>query len=345
MSVGRLGRKRQAESHPPASLAGVMTDPEQLCDELQLGSDVAVSARAASATFGLRVPRGFVDRMERGNLEDPLLRQVLPVSEELDPAPGFVDDPLEETAASPLPGVLHKYRGRALLMVSGACAVHCRYCFRRHFPYGDHQLVGDRLSAAIDYLESDPSIREVILSGGDPLSATNAYLADLVGRLSSIRHLRWLRVHTRMPIVLPQRIDDRCLDWLTGSRLRPLVVVHCNHANEIGAAVLRCLTALRSRGVLLLNQSVLLAGVNDSVDALCELSHRLVEAGVMPYYLHLLDPVAGAAHFEVTEETARELMVGVAARLPGYLVPRLVREVAGAEAKLLVSAGRSAILP
>ena len=272
--------------------------------------------------------------MRRRDPDDPLLRQVLPVAAEDTRAPGFSTDPVGELAPAPTAGVLHKYRGRALVVATGACAVHCRYCFRRHFPYGD---VGGSVAgwqAAVELIAGDSEISEVILSGGDPLTLPDVRISEFAGRVARVPHVRRLRIHTRLPIVLPQRVDEDLVAWLSRLDLPTVVVVHANHAQEIDADVRRGLAALRATGVSLLNQSVLLAGVNDTVEALIELSESLFDAGVLPYYLHMLDPVEGAAHFEVAEKKARDLHRRVTASLPGYLVPRLVREVPGAPAKV-----------
>jgi EF-P beta-lysylation protein EpmB len=315
-------------------LANAVSDPAELLHMLELDDAPLVAARAAGREFALRVPRGFVARMHRRDPADPLLRQVLPLAEELEPQPGFSSDPVGDLARRTAPGVLHKYHGRALLITTGACGVHCRYCFRRHFPYADdHARTGD-WHAALEYLRAHSAITEVILSGGDPLSLGDPILADLVARLQQIPHLLTLRIHTRQPIVLPSRVDAALLAWLSACRLRKVVVLHVNHAHELDAAVAEALAKLQSAGATLFNQSVLLRGVNDSVDTLATLSQALFAAGVIPYYLHMLDRVRGAAHFEVPETQARELMRGLRARLPGYLVPRLVRELAGAPGKL-----------
>ncbi|HEV8629662.1 MAG TPA: EF-P beta-lysylation protein EpmB [Thermoanaerobaculia bacterium] len=301
---------------------------------------------AAGRDFALRVPRGFVARMRAGDPRDPLLLQVLPTAAELVAAPGFSADPLAETVAadavSPLPGVLHKYRGRALLLVTGACGVHCRYCFRRHFPYVEHARWGEGFERALAWLRASPGIEEVILSGGDPLSVGDDRLGELAAGLAGIPHLRRLRVHSRMPVILPERIDAPLLQWLAGGEgasgarrpLAPVLVLHANHARELDGAVAAAVGRLRAAGVTVLNQAVLLAGVNDSLAALCDLSRALLDAGVLPYYLHLLDRVAGAAHFEVADERAQALLRGMMEELPGYLVPRLVREVPGAPYKV-----------
>lgn len=310
-------------------LAHAINDPARLLQLLELPSDLLPPARRAAEGFSLRVPRGYVARMRKGDVHDPLLRQVLPVAEEAVETAGFRFDAVGDLGAMPVAGVLHKYQGRALLVATGACAIHCRYCFRRHFPYAEANPAQEGWSAALDYIAADSSLREVILSGGDPLSLSDARLAALSRSLQSIAHVKYLRIHTRLPIVLPERVDDALLGWLAGSRLRPVMVVHANHAHEIDAAVRRALGRLVAAGVVLFNQSVLLAGVNDSVQALAALSEALFDAGVTPYYLHLLDRVQGAAHFEVDETHAHDLMHGLRACLPGYLVPRLVREQEG----------------
>lgn len=306
---------------------------DELLDLLELPRE-DLDPEGALGDFPLKVPKGFVARMRKGDPRDPLLLQVLPQAREADPVPGFTADPLGESGVSPRPGLLHKYRGRALLVVTGACAIHCRYCFRRHFPYDGH--VGmDRWASAVEHLAADPSITEVILSGGDPLVVTDRRLSELAREIAAVEPVRRLRIHTRLPVVLPERVDADLLEWLCGTRLTPVMVIHANHPNEIDASVAAALRRLRDAGVTLLNQAVLLAGINDDADALAELSERLFEAaGVLPYYLHALDRVAGAAHFEVPEARARELVGSLTARLPGYLVPRLVREVAGAASKI-----------
>lgn len=328
-----------------AALALAVRAPEELAAAVALDAAAGAAltsegAVEAARRFPLRVPREVAARVRRGDAADPLLRQFAPSAEEIVVVAGFTPDPLGEAAAAPVPGLLHKYRGRVLLVVTGACPVHCRYCFRRHFPYGDHALGAEALEAALEYVCADRSIHEVILSGGDPLSLGDDALAALEARLAAIPHLRRLRVHTRWPIVVPSRVGEPLLDWLRRSRLRPVVVVHSNHAAEIDGEVGAALARLRDGGVSLLNQSVLLRGVNDSVDALCELSETLHDAGVLPYYLHLLDPVEGTAHFAVGAREARHLLREVAARLPGYLVPRLAREESGRAAKTVLSPTR-----
>lgn len=317
-------------------LAQAISDPAQLLRALDL--EPSLGCTASGRNFSLRVPQSYVARMRKGDPHDPLLRQVLPITEEQAIALGFSYDAVGDIKAMTIPGLLHKYHGRVLLIATGACAVHCRYCFRRHFPYADANASTGQWEAALDYIRADTSIREVILSGGDPLSLSDHRLAVLVNRLAEIPHLHTLRVHTRLPIVLPARVNDTLLAWLTGSRLRPVVVVHVNHANEIDDAVRAALGRFIAAHVPLLNQSVLLHGVNDSVTALADLSHALFDTGVMPYYLHMLDRVLGTAHFEVDEVTACRLLDGLRRIVPGYLMPRLVREREGAPNKLSVPA-------
>jgi EF-P beta-lysylation protein EpmB len=271
--------------------------------------------------------------MRQGDPNDPLLRQVLPLDDEDQPAPGYGLDAVGDLAASGGTGVIHKYRGRVLLVATGSCAVHCRYCFRRHYPYAEQTAAAGQWREALDYLAADTGVSEVLLSGGDPLSLATPKLAEFTRALAGLPHVRRLRLHTRLPIVLPERVDDELLAWLSALPQQVVVVVHANHANEIDAPVAEALARLRGAGAHLLNQAVLLRGVNDSVPALAGLSEALFAAGTLPYYLHQLDRVAGAAHFEVPDDEARALHGELAARLPGYLVPRLVREVAGAPSK------------
>ena len=307
--------------------AEAIRDADTLWELLDLPPEGLPAARAAAETFGLRVPRPYLDRMRRGDLEDPLLRQVLPVAAELAPSPvDFTTDPVGDGPARAETGLLQKYHGRALLLASGACGVHCRYCFRRHYPYAE--AGAGRWEAALEAVAADPSLEEVILSGGDPLSLADHRLAQLVAAIEAIPHVRRLRLHTRQPVVLPARVDEGLLEWLGETRLATVVVWHLNHAREIDGEVSAAAGRLREAGATLLNQAVLLAGVNDTVEAQAELAAASFEAGILPYYLHTLDRVAGAAHFESGADTAA-LMEGLRRRLPGYLVPRLVREEAG----------------
>lgn len=320
------------------ALSRAFTRPADLLAFLELPADLPQLAPGLARDFPLRVPRGYAARMRRGDPDDPLFRQVWTLPAEALEVPGFVDDAVGDRARQRPGGLIHKYEGRALLVATGACAVHCRYCFRRHFPYNDALASRDHWREALAVVAADRSLSEVILSGGDPLSLADDKLAELAEALEFIPHVRRLRLHTRQPVVLPERVDDALLAWLRRGRLRKLMVLHVNHAAELDGEVAAALQRLRAAGVPLLNQSVLLRGVNDSAEALAALSERLFECGVMPYYLHMLDPVRGAAHFEVPEAEARALHRALAARLPGYLVPRLVREEAGAPSKTLLGA-------
>ncbi len=332
LMITRLTADRQACAWQTA-LAEAITDPEALIRRLNLDPGLLSAARLAAQRFRLQVPESYVSRMHPGEPHDPLLRQVLPLQGEFEAAPGFVEDPVGDLDAMAAPGVIQKYAGRALLITTGACAIHCRYCFRRHYPYGQASAGRSRWPETLAWLRSRPDIHEVILSGGDPLMLTDGELAAMTRDLARIDHLRTLRVHTRLPVILPERIGQDLIDWLTGTRLRPVMVIHANHAQELDASTCSALAALDRAGVRLFNQAVLLRGVNDSVAALGDLGEALFESGVQPYYLHLLDPVSGAAHFAVKEAPALAIMKALAAQQPGYLLPRLVREIPGAPGK------------
>jgi len=315
------------------SLSEAIRNTDDLISELELSDELREPARRAAKDFPLIVPRSFVARMRKRDPHDPLLRQVLPLERELEPGAGFVLDAVGDLKARQAPGLIHKYHGRALLITAGSCAVNCRYCFRRHYPYGDDPRQPDDWQPALDAIASDPSLSEVILSGGDPLMLTDARLAALIARLEAIPHLRRLRIHTRLPIVLPDRVTHELLELLCATHLSVAVVVHANHPQELSGDCANSLTALSRTRAAILNQSVLLRGVNDCADALAELSERLFDLGVMPYYLHQLDRVAGAAHFEVPASKGIALVEELRRRLPGYLVPRYVRETAGEASK------------
>jgi len=336
-SVAAMPRRVNGRSAPTEAwqreLAAAIRTPAALCAALDL--DPATFA-ADTAGFPLLVPRGFVARMKRGDPHDPLLLQVLPRSEEAVPVAGFTADPVGESAAVAAAGLVRKYAGRALLLVTGGCAVHCRYCFRREFPYTEHGAHAAGLEEAISAIAADATLEEVILSGGDPLLVDDGRLAAIVDALAAISHVRRLRIHTRLPIVLPERVTPDLAGILGGCRLTVVVVVHANHPAELDGTVAAALRRLAVAPAMLLNQAVLLAGVNDSADVLAALSERLVELGVVPYYLHLLDRVRGAAHFEVLEPRARQLHRRLRDTLPGFMVPKLVREVPGAPAKVWV---------
>ena len=315
------------ESNWQKELAGVFNAPESLLEYLNLNVDAYQQHVKARKLFPMRVPRHFASLIEKGNPDDPLLRQVFPLSDEFLSTPGYSDDPLKEQS-NQQPGLLHKYLSRVLLIVRGGCAVNCRYCFRRHFPYGENAPNKKEWQRSLDYIALDKDINEVIYSGGDPLMAKDDFLAWLTGEIEKIPHIKRLRIHTRLPVVIPSRITPELVKLLGNSRLKSVMVLHINHANEIHQSLTSRLRTLKEAGVTLLNQAVLLKGVNDSVTAQVELSERLFDADVLPYYLHMLDKVDGASHFEVSDETAREIMAEMIKRQPGFLVPKLVREIA-----------------
>ncbi len=316
-------------------LADLVTSFTELCQILALNESDFLNAQAIKS-FPLRVPRAFIANMQVGNPLDPLLLQVLPQAQELDVYPGYSQDPLQELEQNPVPGLLHKYQSRVLLTLTGGCAIHCRYCFRRHFPYETQIMSEARLMQVIHYIEKDDSIEEVIFSGGDPLLVKDAFLEKIISQLEAIPHIKRLRIHTRLPIVLPSRITENLLALLTRSRFKIIMVVHCNHPNEINTSVLQALQKCHDHRITLLNQSVLLKGVNDDVEVLVALSQALFSANVLPYYLHVLDKVNGAAHFDLEKEEALALYAQLQQRISGYLVPKLVREVAGVLHKQLV---------
>ncbi|MBZ6532111.1 EF-P beta-lysylation protein EpmB [Acinetobacter seifertii] len=328
--INYLYQEQNWQSH----LSDLITDPSELLSLLELSSDQLLSgAILASEKFKLRVPRAFVGKMNAKNPLDPLLLQVLPHHLELEEHPEFVTDPLGEEAANQLPGVLHKYKSRFLLTLTGACAVHCRYCFRRHFPYQENLPKNDDWLNIKNYIEANPDINEVILSGGDPLTLSNRKLALWLERLSSLKQVKILRIHSRVPIVIPNRIDEQLISLLKNSRLRIILVVHSNHASELDDFTCSKLLQLSDEHITVLNQAVLLKGVNDSAETLVDLSYRLFEARVMPYYLHVLDKVKGAQHFDLIPSEIDAIYQDVLASLPGYLVPKLVREIAGEKNK------------
>jgi len=317
-------------------LRDAVRDPAELARLLDLPADALAAAAHAGARFPLLVPRGFVARMRKGDPDDPLLKQVLPTGLETALVPGFGPDPVGEQALA-RDGSLYKYRGRALLITTGACPVHCRYCFRREFPYGEQTAARANWEPALAAIAAMDNVSEVILSGGDPLSLDNDRLGRLVAGIAALPSVRTLRLHTRFPVVLPERVDRGLVELLAASRLDTVVVVHANHPAEIDESVAAAAARLRPVTNALLNQSVLLAGVNDNVETLQLLSERLVACGILPYYLHLLDRVAGAAHFEVTEAEAVALIALLRRRVSGYLVPKLVRETAGELSKTPVA--------
>ncbi|MBI0439171.1 EF-P beta-lysylation protein EpmB [Dickeya dianthicola] len=320
-------------------LTDVITDPDELLRLLTLDNHPQLTAgRDARKLFPLRVPRTFAARMRPGDARDPLLLQVLTAQDEFIATPGFSHDPLDEQH-SVVPGLLHKYHNRALLLVKGGCAVNCRYCFRRHFPYQDNQGNKANWRQALAYIRQHPQLDEIIFSGGDPLMAKDHELDWLLSELEQIPHLKRLRIHTRLPVVIPARITAELCQRLARSSLRVIVVTHINHANEINAEFTDSMARLRRADVTLLNQSVLLRGVNDSADTLAALSNALFDAGILPYYLHVLDKVQGAAHFLVPDDQARALLRELITQVSGYLVPSLTREIGGEASKTLLDIG------
>ncbi len=309
-------------------LADAIRDPIELLNLLDLPTELVPAGNAAAQQFPLRVPRGYVARMKKGDPNDPLLRQVLPLDAEMQQTQNFTLDPVGDHDAVINQGLLQKYHGRVLIMTTAACAIHCRYCFRRHFPYSEQSGKPSLWQQICKQISQDTSINEVILSGGDPLSLSNRQLLQLLTQLEQIPHLKRIRFHSRYPIVLPERIDSDLINWFANTHLNSIMVVHCNHANEINHEVKKIFTNLKSAGVTLLNQAVLLRGINDNVSAQCQLSEVLFDAGVLPYYLHMLDKVQGAAHFDVSDDGAKNILAEVQKLLPGYLVPKLVREIA-----------------
>ena len=317
-------------------LVSAVTSPEQLLSLLGLDNSLLPMALQANREFSLKVPCSFIARMERENPNDPLLRQILPLGQECEEVTGYSPDPLQEQSQTPCDGVIHKYNGRLLLITNSSCAVNCRYCFRRHFPYKENRLGGENWQRALDYISRDTSIQEVIFSGGDPLVSSDNRLKSITTALNNIPHIQTLRIHSRLPVMIPERITPELIDWFAGQRCKPVMVIHCNHPNEINKSVCNAMTRLREAGVTLLNQSVLLNCINDNAHTLKELHEKLFSAGVLPYYLHLLDPVQGAAHFDVPEDRAKEIITGLMALSPGYLVPRLVRDIPGEPGKTWV---------
>lgn len=300
---------------------------------LALDASARPASKAAITQFPLKVPRPFVDRIARGDWDDPLLKQVWPDQQEEAISPDYKLDPLGENASNPVAGMLHKYRGRVLLTAAPHCGIHCRYCFRRHFDYHENTPGSKDWERVFDYIREDRSIEEVILSGGDPLAASDRQLRWLVSNIEAIPHVQTLRIHSRMPVVIPQRVDSELLEWLAATRLATVMVIHSNHANELDSHVAKAMNELKAIGVTLLNQAVFLRDVNDNAAVLTELSKKLFSLGVLPYYLHLLDKVQGSAHFESPDEKALMCIEEMRLLLPGYLVPKLVREQAGEGSK------------
>ncbi|PCJ12944.1 MAG: EF-P beta-lysylation protein EpmB [Gammaproteobacteria bacterium] len=311
------------------SLSRSITDLGTLLSRLQLSEADLPETVLRDPRFPLKVPESFLRRIRSQDPNDPLLKQILPYQSETNPVSGYHLDPVGDLHANAQSSIIHKYHGRALLLTSGACAIHCRYCFRQHFPYQDNRLTDTHLSNALDYFRNTPSLSEVILSGGDPLIISDARLKSLIEQIDAIEHIKRVRIHTRLPVVLPDRVTGELINTLSQCRVKTVVVIHCNHPQEINQEVQDALAKFHRAGIHLLNQSVLLRGINDQTNTLVELSERLFSVNVLPYYLHLLDKVQGAAHFDVDELTASKLIGQATQRLPGYLVPKLVKEQAG----------------
>ena len=319
-----------------SELSNCISSIDQLLQLLGLSSKDLNASQLASRGFSIKVPLHYAQLMEYGNPEDPLLKQVLPIEAELNQDPSFSVDPVNESEYNPVPGIVHKYRNRVLMIISPHCAINCRYCFRRHFPYQENRQSKQQWLQALDYLKDRPEINEVIYSGGDPLAANDNFLSWLTQQIETIKHIKRLRIHSRLPVVIPSRIDTQLLTWLSSSRLKPTMVLHINHANEIDVKLCQSVEKLKTAGITVLNQSVLLKGINDSSQALINLSEKLFDAGIMPYYLHLLDPVQGASHFDIPVDKALKIFSHMQAELPGFLLPKLVQEKAGETSKSLI---------
>jgi len=333
------GQADPAEQNWVIELANAISDPLKLLNLLDIPSNDWASDQASESTFaarklfGLKVPQSFIDRMEMGNIHDPLLRQVLPINEERKIVPGYSSDPLNEQNNAQ-PGLLHKYHNRVLLMVSSSCAMHCRYCFRRHFPYEENKNRKSRWHKSLTYIDAHSELNEVILSGGDPFMAGDHDLRWLINEIDKIHHIKRVRIHSRLLVAIPSRVTAELCQILHSTRLQVIIVSHINHSNEIDDNLIASLSVLKQAGVTLLNQSVLLKGVNDNAEAQVALSEALFEGGIQPYYLHVLDKVQGAAHFYVSDQRAKEIMTEMMTKVSGYMVPRLAREIGGRPSKI-----------
>ncbi|WP_343224020.1 EF-P beta-lysylation protein EpmB [Oceanobacter mangrovi] len=332
--IARSAAKTQSNWHE--ILANSIRSGQQLLQQLQLSNHPELASQAAENDFPVLVPRPWLELMKPADPLDPLLLQVLPQAAETLSQPGYVSDPLGEIATNVQPGIIHKYQGRLLLIAATGCAVNCRYCFRRHFDYADNRLSRQQWQQSLDYVRNNPEISEVILSGGDPLMLKDVHLAELVSAIEAIPHVKRLRIHSRLPVVIPARITESLTAMLASSRLDCVLVLHINHPQEISAELQGGVTLLKQHGITLLNQSVLLKGINDQADILVGLSEKLFQIGILPYYLHLLDKVAGAQHFDMPLQQAQALYQQLHARLPGYLLPRLAQEESGMTGKTLI---------
>ncbi len=310
------------------------TNPMTLLDKLHLGTEQVNFSEQACDDFHFKVPQAYVDKIRIGDKDDPLLKQILPIIDETHAQVGFSDDPLDEANSLLQPGLLRKYHARALLLVTPSCAINCRYCFRRHYPYEDKGYLGEQLKKNLQLIAQDSSINEIILSGGDPLSLSNSKLAELFTLIEAIPHIKRLRIHTRFPIVEPTRINHNFLKLLSHVHLPLIMVLHINHAQELGSDNQASIAKLHQQGITLFNQSVLLKGVNDNVETLTELSEQLIQHHIIPYYLHTLDKIRGSQHFSVPEKEIETIYQALRNKLPGYLLPRLVTEVPGESSKV-----------
>jgi len=338
--ITNIQQRTKSETQCAVTWQSIMADAVSNIDELltllKLPSEALAEQYIRSSDFPLRVPRGFVARMQKNDPNDPLLRQVLPIKSENQQETGYLLDPVGDLKAMPQPGLLQKYQGRALLVTTGACAIHCRYCFRRHFPYSEANTGKESWEKTLTYFKQHPDITEIILSGGDPLSLSDQRFATMIQSLTALPHIQRIRLHTRLPIVIPERITPSLLNILSHIP-QAVVVVHINHPNELDETVYAAIQQLRKVGVTLLNQAVLLRGINDDERTLVTLSEKLFRCGILPYYLHMLDPVQGAQHFAVEQSRAQALHTHLMQNLSGYLVPKLVREIAGETSKTPVS--------
>jgi EF-P beta-lysylation protein EpmB len=336
MSISPVSQPINLYSDWKAELSHCVSSIDDLLNQLGLNANNLSATEQAAIDFPIKVPQPFVQLMEYGNPDDPLLKQVLPISSELAIDSNFSTDPVDESNYNPVPGIVHKYHNRVLMIISPNCAINCRYCFRRHFPYDENRQSKQQWLEALDYLKTKPEINEVIYSGGDPLAANDNFLRWLTAEIESIPHIKRLRIHSRLPVVIPARIDDPLINWLGHTRLKPTFVLHINHANEISTELCQGVDRLKQAGISVLNQSVLLKGINDSSEQLIALSEKLFDAGIMPYYLHMLDPVQGASHFDVSKKHAVEIFHQIQSELPGFLTPKLVQERAGETSKTLI---------
>ena len=316
-------------------LKNAVTNYSELFKLLDFEGQV-LSKQIIDQKFPLLVTRSFIKRMRHNDMNDPLLLQILPSLEETTIVNNYLDDPLKEKNFNIMSGLIHKYSGRVLILGSKSCAINCRYCFRKHFPYNSNIASGINLVNIINYIQADNSIEEVILSGGDPLLAPNNYFKKLLDQLNLIKHVNTIRIHSRIPIVLPSRLEQEFIDILLSYRFNIVLVTHSNHPNEINQEVADAFKILNNTRITLLNQSVLLKNINDNADVLANLSRKLFTIGVLPYYLHMLDKVNGAVHFEVALEHAKKIFSNLSTKLPGYLLPRLAVEQSGAKSKTLI---------